>query len=321
MTERLFEPGGTQLPPLDPAGIDVLEAALVGSLRRVMLLVSYDGSAFHGFAPQADPALPTVAGSLARVLSQMVRTPVSLTCAGRTDSGVHASGQVAHVDLPAVVVDRWLAAERGTSNELPRLAKSLSSQCGPALVVTRGLLAPAGFDARRSALSRRYRYEILRAWAADPLERHRTWHVPGELDLAAMRIASDGLLGEHDFAAFCRRPPTHQGPLVRRVTDVSWKSQACGAKLCIEIEANAFCHRMVRSIVGNLVAVGKGQLTAAGLREIVLSADRSRSADPAPARGLCLFEVRYPNELVEGGVLRPTGCRTGTLLDRRESRG
>ncbi len=284
------------------------EAAPTGPLRRVMLLVAYDGSEFHGFAAQPQPGVETVGGSLVRALSQMVKSPVSVTCAGRTDAGVHAAGQVVHADLPADVAHRWLAAEPATGlPELPRLAKSLTSQLGPALVVARARLAPPGFDARRSAVARRYRYTFLRTPVPDPLRRLTTWHVPGELDLAAMRIAADTLLGQHDFAAFCRRPPGRDGPLTRRVTAVSWARGECGAVLSFEIEANAFCHRMVRSIVGNLIEVGRGRESAADVFEILRTGDRARGGRLAPPDGLCLMLVRYPEELVEGGVLRSDG--------------
>ncbi|MHB1989072.1 MAG: tRNA pseudouridine(38-40) synthase TruA [Acidimicrobiales bacterium] len=309
MSERLFQTGGPtarlhRTREQAKSALDPKEAALAGPLRRVMLLVSYDGSAFKGFATQPQPELETVGGSLERALSKMVKAPVTVVCAGRTDAGVHATGQVVHADLPAAVVERWItAAEATDKRELPRLAKSLTSQCGPALVVARALLAASGFDARRSAVARRYRYELLRTTTADPLARHLTWHVPGELDLPAMRIAGDGLLGEHDFAAFCRRPPGLVGPLIRRVTDVAWKRAGCGTRLSFEIEANAFCHQMVRSIVGSLVAVGQGRLTAADVFSILQSAERTRSAQPAPPGGLCLMFVRYPEEMVPGAVL------------------
>lgn len=306
MNERLFQPGNAEATPepeITPT--DATEAAPTGPLRRVMLLVAYDGSAFHGFASQPQAGVETVGGSLVRALSGMVKTPVAVTCAGRTDAGVHAAGQVVHADLPADVVHRWLAAEPASGlPELPRLAKSLTSQLGPALVVVRARLAPAGFDARRSALARRYRYVFLRTPSPDPLQRLTTWHVPGELDLPAMRIAADALLGQHDFAAFCRRPAGREGPLTRRVTDVSWARGGCGRLLSFEIEANAFCHRMVRSIVGNLVEVGRGRESAADMFDILRTGDRARGGRLAPPDGLCLVLVRYPEELVEGGVLR-----------------
>lgn len=298
LTERLFDLGDEAAGREEKAS----EAAPSGPLRRVMLLVAYDGGPFHGFAVQADPDLPTVGGALTRALSRMLNgRAVTVTCAGRTDAGVHARGQVVHADLPGEVVEKWLAGEpHGSGGDLPRLAKSLSNQCGPAIAVWRARVAPADFDARHSAQARRYRYLIHRGELPDPLWRERAWHVSGDLDLSAMRIAADSLLGQHDFAAFCRRPPGREGPITRRVTEVAWKQE--GEFLSFEIEANAFCHQMVRSIVGCLVAVGRGKMTAAELYEVLRRSERSNIADPAPPQGLCLELVRYPTQLVEGGV-------------------
>lgn len=288
-----------------------------------MLLVAYDGGGFHGFAVQGDPGVPTVAGGLLAALSRMSGEevpPSSLTCAGRTDAGVHARGQVVHVDLPASVVETWLAggnrrsgsggggtrpADRG---ELPRVAKSLSSQLGPAVAVNRALVAPEGFDARHSALARRYRYEILRSSAADPLARNSSWHVPGPLDLSAMRMAADAFLGEHDFSAFCKRPPGGDGPVVRRVLAAELRAggEPDEHRLRFEIEANAFCHHMVRSIVATLVGVGQAKLTVADVVGCLrASGERCFGGQMAPPEGLCLTAVRYPAELFDGGTLEP----------------
>jgi len=269
-----------------------------------MALVAYDGTGFHGFAPQPNQAVRTVGGVLAAALGKMAGCEIEITCAGRTDAGVHARGQVVHADLPAPLVERWLALEPASPPQaLARLARSLTAQCGPAISVRWAGLAPKGFDARHSATARRYRYEILRTPAPDPLARFSTWHVPGELELAAMRIAADAFLGEHDFAAFCRRPPGHDGPITRRVTDVRLRTAACGSRLAVEIEAQAFCHQMVRSIVGALVAVGQSKLTAADLLSLLRSGSRAGSPPVAPPQGLCLELVRYPPELVPGGIV------------------
>jgi tRNA pseudouridine(38-40) synthase len=177
---------------------------------RWRLRVASDGSGFHGFAAQS--GLPTVAGALSEALSRVARTPVSLTCAGRTDSGVHALGQVVHFDVPA---------ERSAALDPTILVKSCNSQVGPAIVVREAGIAPDGFDARHSATARRYRYLVVNALVADPLLARLTWHVPGPLDVRAMAAAADALLGEHDFRAFCRRVPgtTPDDPIPRRVID------------------------------------------------------------------------------------------------------
>ena len=271
-----------------------------------MLLVAYDGTSFHGFAAQQGQR--TVGGLLAATLTAMAGHEVSLTCAGRTDSGVHALGQVVHADLEAGILAKWASREPAPGMVLERLAKSLSRQLGPAIAVIEARVAPDGFDARHSATARRYHYSLLRTPWPDPLLQHCSWHVPGPLDLAAMRIGADALLGEHDFAAFCRLPHGESGPIVRRVLSVNWSPTPGDDRLLVfKVEANAFCHQMVRSMVGTLVAVGQGRTPAGELLAILRSADRSRSGQPAPARGLCLMSVGYPDSLVPGGTWRPGG--------------
>jgi tRNA pseudouridine38-40 synthase len=218
---------------------------------------------------------------------------------------VHASGQVVHAD---VVEAFW-----GADDDPARVVRSLSHQVGPEVAVLDVRRAPEGFHARHAALARRYRYLVLRSEAPDPLVRHTTWHVPGELDVPAMRIAADTLLGEHDFAAFCRRPPGG-GSTVRRVTDVLVRMDEASGLLCFEIEANAFCHQMVRSVVGALVSVGEGRLTAASVLQILRTGDRPRGSRLAPPGGLCLVAVRYPEAMVPGGVWeRPRRARPRLL--------
>lgn len=171
--------------------------------------------------------------------------------------------------------------------------RSLCRQVGPEVAVLDARRAIGGFDARRSALARRYRYLLLRTPWPDPLLRSSTWHVPGELDIAAMRLGADTLLGEHDFAAFCRRPP-NEASTVRCVRETRLSVEDDGRLLAFEIEANAFCHQMVRSIVGALVAVGKGRMTAADLLRRLRARDRLGGQSLAPPFGLCLEHVRYP---------------------------
>ena len=280
---------------------------------RWRLRVAYDGSGFHGFAAQE--GLPTVAGTLAEALSRITRTPVTLTCAGRTDAGVHALDQMVHFDVPV---------ERSAALEPAALIKSCNSQIGPAIVVRTAEIAPDGFDARHSATSRRYRYLVVNAPVPDPLLAGLTWHVPDPLDLRAMVSAADALLGEHDFRAFCRRVPgtTADDPIPRRVVDARWTkldgrpsgartagtsdldaernaatgpslAPVVGDLLAFEIEANAFCHQMVRSLVGTLVEVGRGRKRASDMLPILRSADRSQAGQPAPPHGLTLMAVRY----------------------------
>jgi tRNA pseudouridine38-40 synthase len=262
-----------------------------------MLLVAYDGTPFRGFAAQPG-RVRTVGGVLSAAASRVAGEPIALTCAGRTDAGVHAAGQVVHFDyhLAAPGAERLAAPDS-------RLCASLSHQSGPAVAVLDARPAPEGFDARHSAVARSYRYLILRSTSPDPLLRDRVWHVATPLELSAMRIAADSLLGEHDFAAFCRRSPDG-GSLVRRVTTASVSPSVGGDERlwAVDITANAFCHQMVRSIVGALVSVGEGRATAASLLATLRAGDRSRGSRLAPAAGLCLTSVRYPEELVPGGV-------------------
>jgi tRNA pseudouridine38-40 synthase len=259
--------------------------------QRWRLLVAYDGAAFRGFAPQ--PELPTVAGALSHALGRTARLvdPPSLTCAGRTDAGVHARGQVVHVDLPPIPFDG------------ERLARAVNRQLAPSVVVLEATAVPDDFDARRSATARAYRYLIWNAPEPDPLLAPLAWHVRDPLDLRAMGAASDVLLGTHDFRSFCRRKPGTAAtePMTRQVTRARWcvdrgaetDDIGQGRLLRFEIEANAFCHQMVRSLVGSLVEAGRGNGNAATLLDRLRATTRHRAPDPAPALGLCLVSVRY----------------------------
>ncbi len=277
---------------------------------RWRLRLAYDGAGFHGFAQ--NDGTRTVAGSLCEALERVTRAPVVLTCAGRTDTGVHALDQVVHFDLPAEASDRL---------EPAALVRSCNSQLAPAIVVREALVAEPGFDARRSARSRRYRYLVVNAPVADPLLAPLAWHVSDPLDLRAMSAGADALVGEHDFRAFCRRPPgtTPEAPLVRRVMDARWSrlgdrarpasgaddhpgtrpplalplAPATGDLLSFEIEANAFCHRMVRSLAGTLIDVGRGRRRASDIVWILRSCDRAEASRPAPPHGLTLVGVHY----------------------------
>jgi tRNA pseudouridine38-40 synthase len=260
-----------------------------------VLGVAYDGAGFHGFAAQ--PGQRTVGGALADALRQVIEHEVSLTCAGRTDAGVHALAQVVHVDLDRATLAARFGGVPRVREEIPGLARSLASICGEGVVVWRAVVAPEGFDARHSAIARRYRYDLELGERSDPLRRGSTWHVGSGLDLAVLRIATDPLLGEHDFAAFCRRPPDRPtGPITRRVTDARWT--VLGDDLLrFEIEAGSFCHRMVRSLVGALVAAGRGRLRPSDLVALLRSGSRDGAPTLAPPHGLCLVAVRYPEIL------------------------
>lgn len=253
--------------------------------RRARLVVAYDGGAFHGFA--ANQGVATVAGTLGDALATVLREPVDLTGAGRTDAGVHAWGQVVSCDLPA-------------ETDLDGLARRLNSLCAPHVVVREVAWAAPGFNARFSATWRQYRYTVLNDPVPDPFLTRVAWQVPAPLSLRNLRLACDPLIGQHDFTSFCRRPkqPAGAAPasMVRRVLEADWSVEPAWHDrpvLRFEIRATAFCHQMVRSIVGTLVDVGLGRLHAGEVRSILLSRDRARAGQVAPPHGLCLWEVGY----------------------------
>jgi len=278
-----------------------------GATTRWRLVVAYDGRAFRGFAAQ--PAQVTVAGTLAQAIARTTRMPEppQITCAGRTDAGVHARGQVVHVDLPALPKVRRAGVTRPM--EAQDLVGALNRQVAPAIVIKEAGPAPDGFDARRSATARLYRYLVWNAPAPDPLLSPVAWHVPGPLDLRSMAAAADALVGEHDFGAFCRRPPgsVRSDPVVRRVRRADWTlsrspevddanaapGERPGRLLRFEIEADSFCHQMVRSVVALLVEVGRGGPTTADVVAALRAGDRSGLPAPAPPEGLCLVSVAY----------------------------
>jgi tRNA pseudouridine38-40 synthase len=250
---------------------------------RVRIDLSYDGSEFSGWAAQ--PGRRTVEGVLSEMLGHVLRLPepARLTVAGRTDSGVHARGQVAHADLPA---DTWTAHAEIV---LRRLARALP----PDIRVRSIDVAPEGFDARFSALWRRYAYRICDDPArADPLRRRDTlWH-PNSLDLAAMNEAASMLLGEHDFAAFCRK--REGATTVRALRRLEWERDADGVAVGCVV-ADAFCHNMVRALVGALLPVGEGSRSVSWPSEVLAAALRNPAVRVVPAHGLSLEEVRYPD--------------------------
>ena len=241
------------------------------------MTVAYDGHGFHGFAAQN--GVRTVGGELSGALARALRHGVELTCAGRTDRGVHAWGQVVTFDASA---DRF---------DAEALQKSVNSQLGPAVVARSVSVADPSFDARRSALSRRYHYLVLNRPVPDPFLAPTSWHVKTPLDLPAMKAAGDALIGEHDFTSFCRTPPGTCS--VRRVLDLGW-TEAGDDLLRFEIEASSFCQQMVRSIVGTIVDMGRGRLRAGEMSGILRARDRAAAGQPAPPHGLTLWSVRYP---------------------------
>lgn len=224
-------------------------------------------------------------GRLSEALASILGHPVDLTCAGRTDAGVHAWGQVVHFDTRG--------PEAGAPTLDPaRVQRSLNRMLAPTIVARQVEMAPAGFDARRSATARRYRYTVLNRPVPDPFLADTAWHVEDPLDLPAMEEATQSIIGEHDWSSFCRKPSDDQASMVRVVRAARWVDVGEGL-LRFDIEASAFCHQMVRSLVGTLVAVGRGKLRGEDVALIIEARDRSKAASPAPPHGLCLWEVLY----------------------------
>ncbi|MFN8191446.1 MAG: tRNA pseudouridine(38-40) synthase TruA [Nocardioidaceae bacterium] len=256
---------------------------------RIRLDLAYDGTDFHGWAAQ--PQLRTVQGELEAALGTVLRTPdVALVCAGRTDTGVHARGQVAHLDVEESLVEA--AAGRSTLPPLDALLRRLNGLL-PGDVRVHGVAeAPAGFDARFSALWRRYAYRIAdAAGAADPLLRRHVVEWPRPLDVAAMNAGAAALLGEHDFAAFCKH--REGATTIRKVLELRWDRDGVGLATAT-VRADAFCHHMVRSLMGCLVAIGEGRRTPSWAGEILAAAVRDPAVANLPAHGLTLEEVGYP---------------------------
>jgi tRNA pseudouridine38-40 synthase len=272
----------------ESAGPDIAAAP-----RRWRLDIGYDGAGFSGWARQ--PGLRTVQGELEARVGQVLRIPEppQLVCAGRTDTGVHARGQVAHVDLPATAL-----ADDGAT-----LLRRLSRVLAEDVVVRQVRPAPPGFDARFGAVWRRYIYRLAETGTTvDPLLRSHVAPVRAVLDLDRVGAAAPTLLGLRDFGAFCKR--REGATTVRTLLELSAERVADGPLAGIvevTVRADAFCHSMVRSLVGALVSVGSGHRDLGWLEGVTITAARGPDVQVLPARGLTLEEVGYPpdDELVE----------------------
>jgi tRNA pseudouridine38-40 synthase len=280
---------------LDPSGmIETSGTQGPGGLVRARLDLGYDGGGFAGWAAQ--PGQRTVAGVLVEGLATLLRLPAEdlvVVVAGRTDTGVHARGQVCHVDVP---LEGWQRLP-GRSDLPPErsLLRRLAGVLPPDIRVHRAAVAAPGFDARFSALRRRYSYRICdTGYSAPPLRRHDVLVEAGPLDDRAMDAASRSLVGLNDFAAFCRR--RDGATTVRHLLEYSWSREQTsdGELLVARVVADAFCHSMVRALVGGAVAVGSGRRPAGWLREAMLTARRDPAVGVVAPRGLVLEEVVYP---------------------------
>ena len=252
----------------------------MSALVRLRIDLAYDGTGFHGFARQPDQR--TVQGVLEDALSLFYGVAVTTTGAGRTDAGVHAAGQVAHCDVPA---------DARNLGDLAHAREALDHLCGADVTVWRVRRVPASFDARFSAIQRRYRYRLCDAVAMDPLWRSRTWHVGSPtLDIEAMEEGGAQLVGEHAFASFCRK--REGDALVRRVDRIAVRRGVAGL-VVVGVDGASFCHQMVRSIVGTLVEVGAGRHEPAWVAKVLEAGDRAAAGQVAPPHGLVLTHVRY----------------------------
>jgi tRNA pseudouridine38-40 synthase len=258
---------------------------------RVRLDIAYDGTDFSGWAAQ--PQRRTVAGVLADTLLRLVGAIEAMTVAGRTDAGVHATGQVSHVDIPA---DRWVALG-------DTLIHRLAGLLPPDLRVLAATGVPDSFDARFSALFRRYEYRVSdAAWGAPPLRHRDTLTWPRRLDLDALNQAAAALTGEHDFAAYCRRK--EQASSVRAISRLDWRRDEDGIAIAT-VQADAFCQAMVRSLVGALLSVGDGRRPVDWPGSLLTRSERASEVMVAPPHGLTLVAVGYPD--TEAGYARQAG--------------
>lgn len=247
--------------------------------KNVRITVSYDGRAFFGW--QRHPGKPTVQGALEEALSRVVDAPVEVRGAGRTDRGTHANGQVASARVPAEL-------------DVASLREALGPLLPSGLTVLAAEPAPRSFHARMSAVGKRYLYTIYNAPKLPPELEGKVWHVPGALDVAAMQAALPLLVGEHDYASFATKANHARKSTVRTVSSFSLTHDA--PQIVFRIEADGFLYKMVRNLVRAIVKVGEGRFDQDRLRAILAAKDRHAAPGTAPASGLCLDEVFYPED-------------------------
>ncbi|MBM5812012.1 MAG: tRNA pseudouridine(38-40) synthase TruA [Gammaproteobacteria bacterium] len=259
---------------------------------RIAVGIEYEGSRYAGW--QAQPGLLTIQGEIERALARIADHPVAVVCAGRTDAGVHASGQVAHFDTSALRPPHgWVL---GANSHLPA-----------AIALRWATPIESGFHARYSALARSYRYLIVQGRTRPALLHGRVCHLRATLDAERMQAAGRHLIGEHDFSAFRGADCQSRSP-IRRVDEI--RVVATGPFVVIEVTANAFLHHMVRNISGTLIAVGSGERPPEWVAEVLATRDRRAAGVTAPAAGLYLVSVRYP----DGAGLPPLAARQPSAM-------
>ncbi len=245
-------------------------------MRNIRLLIEYDGTNYQGW--QVQPDGPTIQGMIEEKLTLITGEVIHLIGSGRTDSGVHAFGQVANFKTKSKL-------------DVHSIQRALNSLLPPDIVIQRAEEVEEDFHARRESKSKVYEYRILNQDIRSAFRHKYAWHIPQKLDLEEMRKATRILIGEHDFSSF-RSVGTPTRTAIRRVIRAEWKKGRDGL-IWFEIEASGFLKQMVRALVGTLVEVGKGKIDSEEFQKILDSKDRKKAGPTAPARGLFLKEVKY----------------------------
>lgn len=269
--------------------------------HTIALTVAYDGRPFSGFAHQ--PGQLTVQGSLEAALRTLLRREVETVCAGRTDAGVHARGQVVSFDL---------SEEELASRTARSLKRSLNALVDDRIAVSAVQEAPEGFSARFDAVEREYRYFIFTGDWRPVLIADRVWHLPKPLDVEAMREGASHLIGEHDFKSFCMAASAEGKPTCRNVSAIVIDNVTMMGEeevVAIRVTGNAFLHSMVRTIVGTLALVGRGAHDPSWVSEVLEARDRRAAGENAPAQGLVFWRVGYAGP--GGAIPRPGHAAEG----------
>lgn len=243
--------------------------------------MAYDGSSFHGFA--SNPGVATIQQALEETIGQVLRHPVKLSAAGRTDAGVHSRGQVISFDADAAHFEPLA------------LSRALNRLLAPFVSVDKMEVAGPSFDARHSCVARSYRYQIFNRKVNDPLVRHFSWHVRERLDLSAMQEVAAQIVGTHDFTSFSKRNKSRPSQsFVRNVSFARWRRRS--GLTTFDITANSFVHQLVRSLVGICVAVGLGQRNLEDFQKVLQALDRKDAPSPAPSHGLIFMKAHYDDQ-------------------------